>query len=170
MSLVFWILELCQVRVDLKKVLYRVPNEDPRDPHPQGVFSNFPSTFLRERNLGFLNSPNPWRSQNIKWGIPLPQMLLPEDPQAKKSLVSLSICQIAACFYLKMVRNYHNFIKSNLNFSKRLGDFSEFWGTLRKKVIPHSPGNEKSKFPNSPNLDGIEKVIPHFPHFSRKKL
>ena len=83
-------------------------------------------------------------------------MLLPEDPQAKKSLVSLSICQIAACFNRKMVRNYHNFIKSNLNFrfSKRLGDFREFWGTSRKKVIPHSPGMRKA---NSPNLEEQKK-------------
>jgi hypothetical protein len=40
-----------------------------------------------------------------------------------------------------------------------LGDLGEFWGTSRKKVIPHSPGNEKSKFPKSPNLKEYKKLF-----------
>ena len=38
----------------------------------------------------------------------------------------------------------------NLNFifSKRLRNFRKFW-----KVIPHAPGNEINKMPNTPNLE-----------------
>ena len=116
-------------------------------------------------------------------------MLLPENPKAEKK-VSLSICQRTGCFYIEcnisitnfsfqtlflflfqteMVRNYLNFIKSKLNFIcfKKFGQFWGILGTSRKKVIPHSPWNEKSKFPRPQN---IEKVIPNFTHSLRKKI
>ena len=59
--------------------------------------------------------------------------------------------EILFLFQTEMVRNYHNFMKSNLNFrfSKKMGDFREFWGTSRKKVITHSLGEWEKQIPQT---------------------
>ena len=60
--------------------IVRVPNEDPKDPHPRGFL------LIPWRKKSRI-PPNPRGSHKIKLGIPHPQMLLPWDSQRRKKSI-----------------------------------------------------------------------------------
>ena len=88
-----------------------------------GSVANFPSSFPGERNIGFLNFPNPQGCQKFKWEIALPKFLLPKRVQKEK----IKTCQCSLWTtptVLKVSKNQNGFMPRSI-YSCSIGHILE---------------------------------------------